>query len=83
MKQPGDFLRSIQKQHSQLFNTKKEIVILLEKRLQVLITEDMFIIQDSKIHIKPNPYLLSKILIHKKEIEKELSQICNKKMTIG
>lgn len=82
MQNASDFFRSIHSQYSHLLDKKKEVVKILENILRVPITEDMFTIKDLIIEFKPNPFLKSKIIIHKKEIEEKLSQSFQKKIIL-
>lgn len=82
MQNASDFFRSIHNQYSHLLDKKKETAKILEEILHVPISDDMFAIKDSSIEFKPNPFLKSKIVIHKKEIEEKLSQMFQKKITL-
>jgi|GEM_PF-2969277 len=82
MQNASDFFRSVHNQYSNLLDKKKETAIIISKILCVPVTDDMFTIKDSVIEIKPNPFLKSKISLHKKEIEEKVSQILQKKITL-
>ncbi len=82
MQNASDFFRSIHNQYSKLLDRKKEVAVILEEILGVPIDETMFTIKDSLVVINPNPFLKSKIILRKEEIEKRLSDLFQKKITL-